>query len=74
MRGQPEQAWRDRNAQEVAKAETFIDAFYSFDASVLAALLNHAESSKPDILYYQGWAQGRKLQDHESQTVRAIGE
>ena len=44
--------------QEVAKAEKFIDAFYSFDASVLAAILDHAESSKLDILFYQGWAQG----------------
>jgi hypothetical protein len=43
---------------DVAKAEEFIDAFYSFDRNRLNALLDHAESSKPDILYYQGWAEG----------------
>ena len=41
-----------------AKAEEFIDAFYSFDRDKLAALLDHAGSSKVEILYYQGWAEG----------------
>lgn len=48
----------DNREQELAKAEAFIDAFYSFDANRLAAVLDHAKSSQPDILYYQGWAQG----------------
>lgn len=42
----------------IARAEEFIDVFYSFDRSRLDAVLDHAESSKPDILYYQGWAEG----------------
>jgi len=48
----------DGSEQIVARAEAFIDAFYSFDASVLAAILDRAESSRPTILFYQGWAQG----------------
>ena len=38
-------------------AEAFIDAFYSYDPEVLGSMLS-ASSSKPDILFYQGWAEG----------------
>ena len=42
----------------LATAEAFIDAFYSFDRARLDAVMSDAPRSKPDILYYQGWAQG----------------
>jgi hypothetical protein len=43
---------------EIAKAEEFVDAFYSFDANALANVLDGAASTKPEILHYQGWARG----------------
>jgi hypothetical protein len=42
----------------LAKAESFIDAFYSFDPVELRAFLSKAEESAPSIIYYQGWAKG----------------
>jgi hypothetical protein len=40
----------------VAIANEFIDAFYSFDTDSLATIMSAAESSQPNLLYYQGWA------------------
>lgn len=42
----------------LATAEAFIDAFYSFDRERLRKVLADAEGSQPQILFYQGWAQG----------------
>jgi len=42
----------------LAAAEAMIDAFYSFDPVRLRAALAQAPASTPQILYYQGWAQG----------------
>jgi hypothetical protein len=42
----------------LAKSEAFIDAFYSFDSTRLKAALSSADGSIPQIVYYQGWAQG----------------
>ncbi len=39
-------------------AEKLIDAFYSFDANRLRAAMADAPGSQPQIIYYQGWAQG----------------
>jgi len=39
-------------------AENLIDAFYSFDPAPLRTALRDAPQSTPQILYYQGWAQG----------------
>lgn len=44
--------------RDVAAAERFIDAFYSFDRARLARALADADSAAPRILFYQGWAQG----------------
>jgi hypothetical protein len=41
----------------VVVANKFIDAFYSFDTDSLESILSVAESSQPNILYYQKWAQ-----------------
>lgn len=38
-------------------ANDFADAFYSFNRDSLQALLAAAESSQPEILYYQKWAE-----------------
>ena len=39
-------------------AEAFIDAFYSFDQDRLRTAMADAPGSMPDIVYYQGWAEG----------------
>jgi hypothetical protein len=39
-------------------AEAIIDAFYSFDPARLHRAMSDAPGSFPQILYYQGWAQG----------------
>ena len=44
--------------KNVAAANEFIDAFYSFNSDELESTLAYAEESKPSILYYQGWAEG----------------
>ena len=41
----------------VAIANTFIDAFYSFNSDSLKSILSDAETSQPNILYYQKWAE-----------------
>ena len=43
---------------KLAAAEALIDAFYSFDPDPLRAALADAPASQPEILYYQGWAEG----------------
>ena len=42
----------------LAKAESFIDAFYSFDPVELKTFLSNAKESTPSVVYYQGWAKG----------------
>jgi hypothetical protein len=51
-------AARASPAENLALAERFIDAFYSFDSAALRDALSSAEKSAPGILYYQGWAEG----------------
>jgi len=51
---QKEAAEKSNNA---ALANTFVDAFYSFDRDSLNAALSFAETSKPNLLYYQKWAE-----------------
>lgn len=48
----------DRESRQIANAEAFIDAFYSFDPDVLAATLSQAPESATAMLSYQGWAEG----------------
>ena len=49
---------QSEESAQLAYAESFIDAFYSFDPSQLASLMVAAEESRPRLLYYQGWAEG----------------
>jgi hypothetical protein len=48
----------DTLTSDLAKAELFIDAFYSFDQDRLRPLLEAASESAISIMYYQGWAEG----------------
>lgn len=41
----------------IAVANQFIDAFYSFNRDTLQTLLSTAAQSQPEILYYQKWAE-----------------
>jgi hypothetical protein len=50
------------SGQNVAVAEAFIDAFYSFDPDPLMVAMTSAEESIPSILFYQGWAEGGNYQ------------
>jgi hypothetical protein len=43
---------------DLVAAERLIDAFYSFDPARLRAALSDAPASQPQLLYYQGWAEG----------------
>jgi hypothetical protein len=43
---------------DVMLAETFVDAFYSFDPDRLALLLSSAGESQLQIVGYQAWAEG----------------
>lgn len=43
---------------DLATAEAFIDAFYSFDRERLAPIMASAPETTPRLLYYQGWAEG----------------
>lgn len=45
------------NPSQVA-AEKLIDAFYSYDPRQLLAALVDAPASQPQLLFYQGWAEG----------------
>jgi len=42
----------------LSRAESFIDAFYSFESAQLTPLLDSATTSRDAIVYYQGWASG----------------
>ena len=44
--------------QQIVLAESFVDAFYSFNPGMLRGTLSNAEDSIPSILFYQGWAEG----------------
>jgi hypothetical protein len=49
---------QDSKQIELKHAEKLIDAFYSFDANKLNIALTTAQSSKPLLIFYQGWAKG----------------
>ena len=45
-------------ATQLQKAESMIDAFYSFEAEQLRPILNTAGDAQARLLDYQGWAEG----------------
>ena len=54
----PQGETKSDESVQLVYAESFIDAFYSFDPAQLAPLMASAQESKPRLLYYQGWAEG----------------
>lgn len=54
-------------------AEQLIDAFYSFDPRQLRAAMADAAGSQPQIVYYQGWAQGGNYRVLERQPCQFSG-
>lgn len=42
---------------DLIAAETFIDAFYSWDEQALATSVSQASKDAPQVLYYQAWAE-----------------
>lgn len=54
----------------LAAAEALIDAFYAFDPGRLRGALSAAPDSMPNILYYQGWAQGGNYVVRDRQPCR----
>jgi hypothetical protein len=48
---------QDAKTTNLAVANQFIDAFYSFNRDSLQAALALATQSQPEILYYQKWAE-----------------
>lgn len=63
----------DNAVRDIAKAEAFIDAFYSFDPDRLGAFLVRAESSRADILFYQGWAEGGNYKVVDRKPCASVG-
>ena len=51
-------------------AEGFIDAFYSFDSSLLTPYLNKAIDTSDNIRRYQGWAEGGNYKVLQRQPCR----
>ena len=45
-------------ALQLQKAESMVDAFYSFDAQRLRPILDKAGEAQAKLLDYQGWAEG----------------
>ena len=56
----------------LAAAEKLINAFYSFDPAPLRAALADAPESAPQILYYQGWAEGGNYAVLDRKPCRSI--
>jgi len=44
--------------EDFQTADTFLNAFYSFDADSLRNVLADADETAESILFYQGWAEG----------------
>jgi hypothetical protein len=60
------------NEPRLASAEKLIDAFYSFDPVPLRAALADAPESEPQIVYYQGWAEGGNYAVLDRKRCRSI--
>ena len=59
---------------DVAAAEAFVDAFYSFDSNALLVELSMATESVPTILFYQGWAEGGNYEIIDRMPCEAVSE
>lgn len=61
------------NPQLIA-AEKLIDAYYSFEPAHLRAAMADAPDSQPQLLFYQGWAEGGNYAILERQPCQFVGE
>lgn len=59
------------SAAPLTLAEAFVDAFYSWDAAALRALIQPGADADR-VLYYQGWAEAANYRISERQPCRAI--
>lgn len=59
---------------ELVLAERLVDAFYSFNPRELRAAMSHASASQPQLLYYQGWAEGGNYVVLERKPCRATAQ
>jgi hypothetical protein len=59
-------------SSNIAKAEDFVDAFYSFDRSLLEPKLARAPDSAGTILFYQGFAQGGNYKIIQRQACQSV--
>lgn len=66
---------QDRNNANLAVAERFIDAFYSWSPNELSATLNRATADANRALYYQAWAEagGYEVQTRRPCAAGATG-
>ncbi len=65
---------RSAGSPPLVAAEKLIDAFYSFDPDQLSAAMADAAGSQPQIVFYQGWAQGGNYKVLERQPCQFSGE
>lgn len=56
--------------QNITIAEGFIDAFYSFDSTLLDPYLSKANETSDNIRRYQGWAEGGNYKVLQRQACR----
>ena len=57
--------------QNLRSAEALIDAFYAFIPGDLEPLLSSAQGSAPEIMFYQGWAEGGNYRIVDRQPCKA---
>lgn len=55
-------------------AEKLVDAFYAYDHQRLLAALVNAPASRPQLLFYQGWAEGGNYAILDRQPCRFVSE
>lgn len=65
---------RSAGSTPLVAAERLIDAFYSFDPDPLRAAMADAAGSQPQIVFYQGWAQGGNYKVLKRQQCQFSGE
>lgn len=58
--------------QNLQLAESFIDAFYSFNPEALQPFFFTADASSASLMFYQGWAEGGNYKIVERQDCRAV--
>ena len=59
---------------QLTAAEKLIDAYYSFEPTQLRAAMADAPDSQPQLLFYQGWAEGGNYAILERQPCQFVRE